>query len=69
MQKEGRDYLKIKEFLKVSDLCVYKQLQEFMLLILKARFISKNEYHIETLLNLAYKETKDEFEDPEDVNR
>ena len=37
--------------------------------VLKGRFTTKEQYHHEQLLNLAYKESKDEFEDPDDLNR
>ena len=40
-----------------------------VLQVLKGRFTSKEQYHHEQLLNLAYKESKDEFEDPDNLKR
>ena len=48
-----KDYLSEKDFLE----------------ILKQRFLSKDQCNIEQLLNLAYKESKDEFDDPDNYSR
>ena len=65
--REAREHLTIQEFLKVRLSGILQA--GIPLQILKARFLSKDQYHVEQLLNLAYKESKDEFEDPDDLNR
>ena len=52
-RSQHKEYITDKEFLK----------------ILKQRFISKDQCSNEQLLNLACKESKDEFEDPDDFSR
>ena len=44
-------------------------MQKLVTQVLKGRFTSKEQYHHEQLPNLAYKESKDEFEDPDDLKR
>ena len=76
-RREGREHLMVQEFLKVRTwfhVLAFSQIKCFMILlsvlqVLKGRFTSKEQYHHEQLLNLAYKESKDEFEDPDNLKR